>query len=318
MNTRLKKLGSISFVAAFLLGGNNLAARAGFPIGNSVTIGGTPVFSIAGSVDGYSAQKRAHLAQDALDNAIASSEKNDPDCVALKDLNGSSILTLNGQKITTVDLASATAEKKTLAELGQCWQTSLKDALSDRGRIAAYRAGLLANNPIQSTVVRAATRVTKDEMTLPVAFNSVCLTKVLGPGDNVTAMVNQPFKLGAIPVSANSELSGTVERTSDSTMLIVFNKLTTADGSEYPIRGTLCRHLAMVNAPHPVSTFAIPAGQGTDARVPATVAIGGAAQGDDLMVFNLTPGSDLSQAPYSEFVVAVEHISPIASVQNGL
>jgi len=317
MNTRLKKLGSISLVAACLLAGNNLAARAGFPIGNSVTIGGRPVFTIAGSAAGYTSEKRAQLAQDALDNAISNSERNDPDCVALKNMNGSPILTLNGQKITTVDFASAKAENKSLAELGQCWQTSLQDALSDRGRIAAYRAGLLADNPIQSTMVRAATKFTK-EMTLPVAFNSVCLSKVLGPGDNVTALSTEPFKLGPILVPANSELSGKVERTSDSTVLIVFSQLTTADGNEYPIRGTLCRQFATANAPHPVSTFAIPSGPGTYARLPATVAIGGASQRADLMVFNLTPGSELSQAPFSEFVVAVEHISPIASLQNGL
>jgi len=314
MKFNFLKTTAFSLLAASLALASAPRAQAGFPMDNAVTVSGKPVFYIDAAAGGYSPAKRAQLAQDALDNAIARSSNLTASAVSLQNLNGATILTFNGQKILTVDFQSAKADNKSLNQHANDWACALKASLGDQASISAYKATLLANNPIQSTMVSTSTVAMKD-MSLPVIFDSDLVAANLRPGAEICTTVSRPVQFGAFYVPADSQLVGKVESNGSTNLVITFNRLVTPSGADIPIRGTLCHRINVAEAPHPVCTLSMPAGQLTDARVPATIAIGGIAQ-SDLVAMVITPDTDLAALPANDFVVTVERVAPVALLQT--
>jgi hypothetical protein len=314
MKLNLMKTTAFSLLAASLALASAPRAQAGFPMDNAVTISGKPVFYIDAASGGYSPAKRAQLAQDALDNAIANSSNLSPSAIGMQMQNGSPILTFNGHKILTVDYASARADHKSVDQLASDWASALSGRLRDQANMTAYKASLLANNPIQSTLVTTSAVATKD-MALPVLFDTPLVSANLRPGAEICTTVSRPVQFGAFYVPADSQLIGKVENNGSTNLLITFNRLVTPSGADIPIRGTLCHRINVALAPHPVCTLAEPAGQMTDARVPATIAIGGAPQ-SELVAMVITPDTDLALLPAGDFAVTIERVAPVALLQT--
>jgi hypothetical protein len=314
MKFNVLKTTAFSLLAVTLALASAPRAQAGFAMENAVTISGKPVFYIDGACGGYSATKRAQLAQDALDNAIANSSNLTPSAVGLQTLNGSPILTFNGQKILTVDSQSARVDNKSLSQLAHDWECALQASLRNQADVMAYKVSLLANNPIQSTLVSASTVATRD-MSLPVVFDAGLAAANLRPGAEICTTVSRPTQFGAFYVPADSQLVGKVESNGSTNLLITFNRLVTPSGADIPIRGTLCHRINISEAPHSVCTLSLPSGKLTAARIPATIAIGGIPQ-SDFVAMVITPDTDLAALPANDFAVSVERVAPVALLQD--
>jgi hypothetical protein len=293
-------------------------AHAGFAIGNSVTIGGEPVFAVRSGCDGFSADKRAHLAQDALDNAIVTDPSLAPEGVKVKLIGGSPSLMLNQHRIITADFGSASAEGLSPRQLADQWAAKVKEKLSNRPMMFAYKQTLLLNNPIQSTVVskeQTAVRLPA-AITLPIRLQETISSRKLKAGDEITAVVYENYRCGDLLVPQGTQVFGRVTEVVPQSYEVVFDQLRTPDGTQTRMYGTLSAcNIAAIN-PHPVCTLAIPAGESTDARVPATIGIGIAKQQDlRTVAFVTTSESDVTISSEQNLALILDKVTPVASLE---
>ncbi|HEY9714338.1 MAG TPA: hypothetical protein V6C72_12785, partial [Chroococcales cyanobacterium] len=151
------------YIKAIVASAGIIALSATLPVGafnqgNNVTLGGIPIFDIKCSAEGFSPDRRAWQAQDALDNALFLTKDAGPECVSVARQNGAYVLKLGGYYVATADGASAAEEKLTAEGLADKWANSLKDALSNPDRVAAYVATLKDPNKVEGDVVAVAER----------------------------------------------------------------------------------------------------------------------------------------------------------------
>ncbi len=292
-------------------------AFAGFPQGNNVTMGGEPVFAIRSTVDGYTPEHRAQLAQDALDNALATADCA-PALVTVERVNGAPVVEYNGHLVATADQASADAAGMPSAyDLAEDWANSIRRFLSDGVRARYYKNSLIGHNPIQASITYVERRMYVPEGTrLPVTLGSALATSSLKAGDYVSAKVREDVPIGQFIVPEGSLVLGKVVETRPSQLTIVFTDLQTPSGSETPINASLAAPGTTGSSmPHPVCTISMPAGIKTAARVPAMVAIG-AKNEDSFERLAFAPGENVVIEAGQPMTIILDEASKVALIEQ--
>jgi hypothetical protein len=307
-------------LALALIGTPIQPASAGFPLGNAVTMGGEPVFSIKEPAYGYSPEHRAQLAQDNLDNALAIAPDCDPSLVRVERINGTVGLTLNGHLVATPDSASAAAENLSVEQLGQKWADGIKSFLTDHGRSVSYRNSLIGIHPIQASIAYTERRLYAPEgLALPVIFDKPLSAENLKIGDVVRGTISQDVPIGHFLIPSDSVVSGTVVDNGSHQMAVAFNELKTPNGTETPIRATISSNYCTTSAaPHPVCTLSMPAGLKSYARLPAMIAIGAPLNKTGTEQVAFEPGSHFQIAAGQEVSVILSESTPVALVERNI
>lgn len=255
-------------------------AWAGFSQGNSVTLGGTPVFSIAGSADGMSPDHRAWISQDRLDNALVLSADKSPSAVTV---SGEHVF-LGGRLVATADMNSALLEGTTPAALAAKYADGIRAFLSDSAKTSAYIAELTGKNPVNATVAVLERRIYAPPGTvLPVAFSTAISSETIAAGQRIEGVLTQDVAFGNYILPANATVIGVVNEQEPGRYSIAFNTLRLPSGTLLPIAATMTgQFLASSLTAHPVATEELPYGTKltynsvwhTNCRMPATVGIG--------------------------------------------
>lgn len=110
--------------------------------GNSILIGGSPVFSVNTGTGGMTASARAEKIQKNIDNSLVASSNHGSSSVKITYVKGVPVITLGGYLVTSVDAATAKAAGTTPSILSQKWANSLKASLSNKTHVDAYIAQL--------------------------------------------------------------------------------------------------------------------------------------------------------------------------------
>lgn len=255
-------------------------AFAGFSQGNAVTMGGQPVFSIAGSAQGLSPDHRAWITQDRLDNALVISSDKSPSAVTVSNEH----VYLGGLLIATADQNTASLEGTTPSALAAKWADGIRSFLSDNGRTSAYVAELTGKNPINAQVAVLERRIYAPPGTvLPVAFATTISSETLKNADRIEGTLTQDVAFGNYVMPSGSTVIGVVTEETPGRFTVAFNTLRTPNGTLLPIAANLTgQFIGGSLAPHPVVTEEMPYGTKlttlgvihTNCRVPATVGIG--------------------------------------------
>src|SRR5580704_9612114 len=95
-------------------------AYAGFHEGDAVTLDRQPVFHVAG-FGGMSAQHRAWVTQDRLDNALFLSADKSPSAVAVRRVGGAICVNVGDRNVVTADCNSAKEEGMSADQLANKW-----------------------------------------------------------------------------------------------------------------------------------------------------------------------------------------------------
>jgi hypothetical protein len=315
---RLHKVLSIVAVSVSIL--SAAPAWAGFAQGNQVTMGGQPVFAIAGSADGYSPDHRAWLSQDALDNALVVAGNKTASAVTVARQNGAVIVALDGRRVATADSNSARLEGLTANQLANKWADGIRSFLNDQSRTVAYLGELTGRNPVNATVAIAERRIFMPPGTvLPVAFAMPISSENLVAGQAIEGTLTQDMVFGNYALPAKSTVLGAVQEIGPGSYSLAFNTLRTPTGTVVPISAVLSGSLTGTGAPHLVATLAMPYGdypryQGvaeTACRTPAQIGIG-ATGGTERLV--LRKGTNLVFAPGTPMSVVFQAPQQVAVV----
>jgi hypothetical protein len=283
----------LSFAALSVVIGQ--PARAGFSSGDAVTLGGQPAFTMAGSAGGYTADHRAWLAQDALDNALVLSANRSPDAVTVGRENGAITVLLDGRRVATADANSAQLANMTAEQLAQSWAQSIKNFLSDSDRTEKYVATLKRDHSVQASVLVAErTFYAPSGMTIPVSLTQLLSCKTVSAGDQVEAKLDADFPLGNYMIPAGSVVTGMVCEPQPNNFSISFSSICTPNGTLLPINAEATDEFVIGSlGPHCVSTYVIPSGMANGmplvaGRVPARIGIGTSPSGSslDVLVFH--------------------------------
>lgn len=293
------------------------AAFAGFNQGDNVTFNGKPLFRIPCGAEGFTADRRAWQAQDALDNALFLSQNPTPDSVEVVHQNGVYVLKLGGHYITTADAASAKAEGTNSQLLAERWSGALKDAINDSNNTQNYIASLKTPNELEGGKFKFERRVYAPEGTvLPVAFNQDLSATTLTPGECITGKVISNVPVGNYFIPANSILLGSVVENEPGAYAVKLTSLCTPNGTEVPINAVVSnRAYTIPTAPHPVATIGMPANAATGTRVPATIALGTGGVTQTAMI--LTRDNGYSIACGQPANVVLERVSSVAVIPGG-
>ena len=320
MNSKNSLLAQAILLALALIGTPVQTALAGFPLGNAVTMGGEPVFWIKAPADGFSPEHRAQLAQDNLDNALATAPYCDPSLVKVERINGTVGLTFNGHLVATPDSVSANAENLTAEQLAQKWADGIKSFLADHNRSISYRDSLIGIHPIQGSVAYTERRLYAPEGTaIPVIFEQALTADTLKVGDVVRGTVSQDVPIGHFLIPTGSVVSGTVVDNGSHQMVLAFSELKTPNGTITPIRASISTTYCTTSVkPHPVCTLSMPAGLKTAARVPAMIAIGAPASETVTEQVAFVPGSHFEIAAGREVSVILNDTTPVALVERNI
>jgi hypothetical protein len=302
-----------------------IPAFAGFNQGNKVTMGGQPVFSIACPAFGYSAEHRAWLAQDALDNALVVAYNRNPSAVRVERLNGAICVTLDGRKVATADATSANLEGLTPAQLADKWADGIRNFLSDNDRTTTYLAELTGQNPINAQVAVLERKLYAPPGTvLPVAFTTEISSETIKAGDPITGSLTEDVVIGGYAIPKGCVLSGIIEEPSPGAYTVAFTSMKLGDAPAVPIRAVLTGEYLTSNlSAHPVCTISMPYGikpmpglgvtQNSACRAPATIGVGtiGGSRGERLV---LRRGINLVIAAGTPSAVVIEQPSRVAVV----
>lgn len=293
-------------------------AWAGFSQGNSVTMGGTPVFSIAGSSNGMSPDHRAWISQDRLDNALVLAGNKSASAVSVSGEN----VYLDGRLVATADLNSALLEGTTPQALAAKYADGIRAFLSDSDKTTAYIAELTGKNPINAQVAVLERRIYAPPGTvLPIAFSSALSSETLVAGAKVEGTLTQDVAFGQYVLPANSTVIGIVNEDEPGRLSLAFNTLRTPNGTLLPIAATMTgQFLGGSLAPHPVATEELPYGsklvyQGswhTVCRMPSTIGIGTLGGTVERLVFRR--GSNLVIAAGTPMAIVFQQPQQVAVV----
>lgn len=288
---------------------------AGFHQGNAVTMGGSPVFSIPCGADGFSPEKRAWLAQDALDNALVLSNNKGPDAVSVSHINGAPVVMLGGYQIITADGASSEMENISAEQLAYKWADSIRQFLSDNQRVTNYLASLTGKYPVEATVAVLERKLYAPAgFTLPVSFITTISSKTAKAGDKVEAKVVRHVPLGHFVVPAESTVIGELIESEPGVLTVAFTTLRTPSGTELPISASVREEYLVASAgPRRVCTLAIPADPTYHCRIPASVGIGTAVQPGEHKLA-IVPGAERVIVTGQPASIVFSNVTPIAVV----
>ena len=297
-------------------------AWAGFAQGNQVTLGGQPVFAIAGSAEGFSPDHRAWLSQDALDNALVLANDKGPSAVTVARENGALVVLLDGRRVATADENSARMEGLTPAQLADKWAGSIRNSLSDSAATMAYVAELTGKNQINGNIAMVERRLFVPPGTvLPVAFSTAISSNCLSDGQTVEGTLTQDVVIGNYMLPAQSAVAGTVSAVGDG-YVVALNTLKTPLGTTVPINAAVAGPWGGIETPHLVATLEmpytdVPRYQGyfvTPCRSPAQIGIGELGGGTERLV--IRKGANVSWAAGTPLAVVLETPQQIAVVER--
>lgn len=287
-------------------------AFAGFAQGNKVTMGGNPVFAIAGSADGFSPDHRAWVTQDRLDNALVLSFDKTPSAVNVEKRNGAWTVTLGGRTVASADYNSANLEGKNAHDLANEWAQGIKNFLSDSTATTAYVAELTGANPINANVAILERRIYAPAGTiLPVAFTTALSSETIKAGDRVEGKLTRDVAFGNFVLPAGATVIGAVQEQNPGEFVISFSSLRLASGTEVPIAASLSgEYLVGTHGPKAVCTLSMPAGMNVECRTPATMGIG-TLGGPGQRALVIRRGSNLSIAPGAPVTLVFDQVTPV-------
>ena len=290
-------------------------AYAGFAIGNQVTLGGQPAFTIAGSADGFSPDHRAWITQDRLDNALVLSSDKSPNAVNIERRNGAIVVTLGGRPVVTADGNSANIEGKPAMQLAEEWASGIKAFLSDETKTMNYVAELTGRNPINANVAIVERRIYAPAGTvLPVVFSTALNSETIKAGDRIEGTLSQDVVFGSYVIPTGSTVLGLVQELSPGVHTVAFTTLRTPNGTEVPIAATLSgEYIIGTSGPKAVCTLSMPAGINTPCRTPATLGIG-TLGGPGQRTLVLRRGSNVIIAAGQPISLIFEQVTPVAVV----
>ncbi|MBI5174010.1 MAG: hypothetical protein HY986_14100 [Candidatus Melainabacteria bacterium] len=294
--TKVKREGLLlaAILAATFVG---QPARAGFPQGDAVTLGGEPVMRMAAAA-GYGAEHRAWMAQDALDNALVLAHDRSAASLTTARENGAVVLLLDGRRVATVDSESARLAGLTVDNLAASWSDSIQRFLSDPEKTASYVDTLKRDNEVRGSVSILERRVYAPAgMTFPITLTTNIGGQVRS-GDLVEAVVQKDVALGHYIIPAGSVVIGEIVEKEHDNFSLRFTSMRTEKGTVVPIEAFVVDSYVLASKPaHTVCTYAIPSGMANGSplvsgRIPAGVGIGTEEDGiNHMLVFHSGSGA---------------------------
>jgi hypothetical protein len=317
-NMYISKIVKTAVASAGIIALSTLAPVGAFNQGNTVTMGGIPIFEINASAEGFSPERRAWQAQDALDNAMYLSSNPGPECVSVSHQNGSYVLRLAGHYIATADGASAAAEGMSSAALANKWSCALKEALSNPERTTAYISTLKDPNKVEGEFIAERKIFAPEGTVLPVAFDQNLNGAQMFVGEKVSGRIVANVPVGSYFIPADSVVIGSVQQCQSGSYSIKMETLRTPNGTEMPIAAVVSdRIYTRAVAPHQVATIGIPANSTTNTRVPAQIGIG-AGQSAPVTALTFTRDSGYKISRGEPTNVVLEGVSSVAVVPGSL
>lgn len=289
-------------------------AFAGFNQGNAVTLAGQPAFRVA-SFDGFSAEHRAWITQDRLDNALFLSSDKSPNAVAVQRIGGALCITVGGRNVITVDSNSASQEGISAQALADRWAGSIRSFLADSSRAMPYIASLKRPNPLGADIAMVERRLFAPAGTLlPVTLSTTISTNTCKVGDRIEGTLSRDVMLGSYAIPAGSTVIGEVVQRGPGEMGVVLNTLRLASGTELPISASVVESYSVTTAgPHPVCTLNMPANEQMGCRVPATIGVG-AIGGPGQNTLVLRQNTSRVIAVGQQVNVVLDQVTPVAVV----
>ena len=305
----LSLLSALAFTAA--------PALAGFSQGNEVTMDGSAIFRIDCAADGFSAEHRAWLSQDALDNALVLSNDKSATAVNVEKRNGAFIVALGGRKVATADSGSSKAEGLSPQQLATKWADSIRSFLGDDAKTQHYMAMLKDPNALQADVAIVERRLYAPAGTmLPVAFTTTIDSENCRAGETIEAKITEDVPLGSYVIPSGSLVLGSLVETQPGCFGVTFNTLRTPNGTDVAISANATESYVVRSAgPHAVCTLGIPADPYASMRLPATLGIGavGGAGSSSLALYR---GTSRVIALGQPFTVVLDAVTPVAVVNR--
>ncbi len=272
-NFRSKLTGLLGVTAAFALAAT-LPAYAGFSNGHYVTFQGEPMFAIKGSCAGLSAERRAWVAQDNLDNALALVSDHSPSAVQVVRVNGGYTVQVGGRYILTADSGSAAMEGKSAQALADSWADAIRDRLANAADAERYIATLRDEHALKANVSVTETdivRASDDGVPFRMAEGNLSFHPSLK--DHVVLVLKKAVTVENTVLPERSVLTGVVTKDAKGEF-VTFTTATIPGGESLALTNVIASASFTTDAPHPVLTMNMPADPKTQSRVPALVGIG--------------------------------------------
>lgn len=270
------KVSGLLSIAAMIVGSSICPAFAGFNHGNQVTFAGDPIFAITGSAGGFSPERRAWQAQDAMDNALANASDLSPDSVAVVRQNGAITLQLDGHYVTTADANSAANSDMSPSALADQWAGALKAKLSDSAATQAYVATLRDPNALKGDIAMVdrsvSTAATVDSVAFRLAEGALVVDAV-NP-ETVYLTIDRAVVVADGELPAGAILTGTAVRDDKGIKYVTFSSCKCADGRIISLNNVVAESMFLTENPHPVCSAKIPANPKTESREPALIGVG--------------------------------------------
>lgn len=251
-----------------------LPASAGFNQGHFVTFHGEPLFAIKGGAYGMSPERRAWVAQDKLDNALANISDRSPNAVTVAKVNGGYTVQVGGHYILTADAVSATMEGMSAQELATAWASAIRDRLANAADTERYVATLRDEHQLKANVSVTETdivRATDEGLPFKMAEGSLSMHPTIA--DNVVLVLKKNVSLDNMMLPERSVLVGVLSKDVNGEY-VTFTNATLPDGRTVQLTNVVAATSYATDAPHPVLTLNMPANELTGSREPALIGVG--------------------------------------------
>lgn len=261
-------------LVALTIGVGTLPANAGFNQGNWVTFSGEPMFQIKSGAAGLTAEKRAWVAQDNLDNALAVNPDKTPGSVQVCKVNGGYTIQVGGKYVLTADAESARMENMSALELANAWAGAIKDRLANQNDSERYISSLRDEHRLQANVSVTETDIVRSgEEGIPFRMAEGTLTMSPDVADQCILVLKKNVVLENGYLPERSILTGVISKDGQGSY-VTFTKATTPSGKTVNLTNVVASTSFSTDAPHPVLTLNMPANPQTGSREPALVGVG--------------------------------------------
>lgn len=114
-----------------------LSPLAALAADNEIRVAGQTIFSVPAAA-GMTADKRAEVIQQNLDNALVAAKDRTPSTVNISYVKGVPVVTVGGYQVVTVDSGTAKSMGTSPALLAKKWADALRSSLRDQGSVQSY------------------------------------------------------------------------------------------------------------------------------------------------------------------------------------
>lgn len=273
---RVTKKISLLLVAATVGLMGTAPAFAGMSEGRSVTFLGDPMFAISGAAGGMTAEKRAWVAQDNFDNALATASNKSPSAIQVCRENGAYTVRFDGRYLLTADAASASAAGMSALGLATSWADSMRAKLSDSDATQRYLATLRDDYKLKANVAVVESDIIRsgdDAIPFKLAEGSLSMDPE-HPGQVLLVLDKAVVVAKDVVVPENAIMTGYLAKDSNGADYISFTTATIPQGDTIMLKGVIAQTSFSTEAPHLVCTNDMPANELTGVREPARIGIG--------------------------------------------